>query len=94
MAIELQDISYTYMPGTPYERKALQHVTLSIEEGGFVAIAGHTGSGKSTLLQHIGGLKAPPVDHGVARVLQKSAALRHDFLREKDFPCHSQFSFD
>jgi len=59
LAIELQDISYTYMPGTPYERKALQHVTLSIEEGRFVAIAGHTGSGKSTLLQHLNGLLTP-----------------------------------
>ena len=59
MAIELQDISYTYMPGTPYERKALQHVTLTIKEGGFVAIAGHTGSGKSTLLQHLNGLLTP-----------------------------------
>lgn len=59
LPIELKDISYTYMPGTPYERKALQHVTLTIDDGTFVAIAGHTGSGKSTLLQHLNGLLTP-----------------------------------
>ena len=59
LPIELKDISYTYMPGTPYERKALQHVTLTIDDGAVVAIAGHTGSGKSTLLQHLNGLLTP-----------------------------------
>ncbi|MDY4415647.1 energy-coupling factor transporter ATPase [Selenomonas sp.] len=59
MPIELKDISYTYMPGTPYERKALRHVSLTIADGTFVAIAGHTGSGKSTLLQHLNGLLTP-----------------------------------
>ena len=59
LPIELKDISYTYMPGTPYERKALRHVSLTIADGTFVAIAGHTGSGKSTLLQHLNGLLTP-----------------------------------
>lgn len=63
MAIELQDVSYTYLPGTPYERKALRHVTLTLADGAFTAIAGHTGSGKSTLLQHLSGLLAPTMGH-------------------------------
>ena len=59
MAIELKNVSYTYLPQTPFERKALKNVNLSIEKGMLTAIAGHTGSGKSTLLQHLNGLLAP-----------------------------------
>jgi energy-coupling factor transport system ATP-binding protein len=59
MAIDVRDISYVYMPGTPYERLALSHVSLTCAEGSITAIAGHTGSGKSTLLQHLNGLLAP-----------------------------------
>lgn len=59
MAIELNNVSYTYLPQTPFERQALKNVNLSIEEGVLTAIAGHTGSGKSTLLQHLNGLLAP-----------------------------------
>lgn len=59
MSIELNDVTYIYMPKTPYERVALNHVNLTIEEGSFTAIAGHTGSGKSTLVQHLNGLLTP-----------------------------------
>lgn len=56
MSIELKDIGYTYMKGTPFERRALQNINLTIEKGSFTAIAGHTGSGKSTLVQLMAGL--------------------------------------
>ena len=59
MSIELKDVTYIYMPKTPYERVALNKVNLTIEEGSFTAIAGHTGSGKSTLVQHLNGLLTP-----------------------------------
>lgn len=59
MSIELKDVTYIYMPKTPYERVALNNVNLTIEEGSFTAIAGHTGSGKSTLVQHLNGLLTP-----------------------------------
>ncbi len=59
MAIQIESVSFTYMPGTPYERRALEDVSLTIEEGSFTAIAGHTGSGKSTLVQHLNGLLHP-----------------------------------
>ena len=59
MAIELKHVSYTYMPGTPLERQALHDITLTIKEGSFTAVAGHTGSGKSTLIQHFNGLLQP-----------------------------------
>ncbi|SHK33089.1 energy-coupling factor transport system ATP-binding protein [Selenomonas ruminantium] len=59
MSIELRNVKYIYMPKTPYERIALDDVNLTIEEGSFTAIAGHTGSGKSTLVQHLNGLLQP-----------------------------------
>lgn len=59
MSIDLQSISYTYMRGTPFEKKALDNVSLSIAKGEIVAVIGHTGSGKSTLVQHLNGLLKP-----------------------------------
>lgn len=59
MSITLTNVTHTYMTGTPFERTAIKNVSLSIEEGEFIAIIGHTGSGKSTLVQHLNGLLAP-----------------------------------
>lgn len=59
MSITLTNVTHTYMTGTPFERTAIKNVNLSIEEGEFIAIIGHTGSGKSTLVQHLNGLLAP-----------------------------------
>lgn len=59
MPIEIKNISHIYMEKTPYEKTALNDVSLTIEDGSFLAIAGHTGSGKSTLMQHLNGLLAP-----------------------------------
>ncbi|MDD3339367.1 MAG: energy-coupling factor transporter ATPase [Lachnospiraceae bacterium] len=59
MLIELKDVTYTYSVGTVYEVNALEHANLSIEEGQFIGIIGHTGSGKSTLIQHFNGLVQP-----------------------------------
>lgn len=56
MSIEIKNLTHIYMPGSPFERKALDNVNISIEDGEFVALIGHTGSGKSTLIQHINGL--------------------------------------
>ena len=54
--IRLNDVSYTYAKGTPFEKTALFNVTLEIGGGEFIAIAGSTGSGKSTLIQVMAGL--------------------------------------
>ena len=56
MSIEVEGLGYTYMKKSPYEKRALDNVTFSIQEGDFLAIVGQTGSGKSTLLQHLNGL--------------------------------------
>lgn len=59
MSIILQDVTYTYMPGTPFERTAIENISIEIPSGKITAIAGHTGSGKSTLIQHLSGLLKP-----------------------------------
>lgn len=59
MSIKVENITFTYMQGTPYERQALKDITLEINKGEFVALIGHTGSGKSTLVQQINALIKP-----------------------------------
>ena len=59
MSIVLQDVTYTYMAKTPYEKKAIKNINFEIQRGEFVGIIGHTGSGKSTLLQHLNGILKP-----------------------------------
>ena len=57
--LKTEDLTYQYSIGTPFEKTAVDHVNLAIEEGAFVGIIGHTGSGKSTLIQHFNGLIRP-----------------------------------
>ena len=55
--IEVKDLTHVYLPGSPFEAKALNAVSLRVEEGRFIGIIGHTGSGKSTLISHLNGLE-------------------------------------
>ena len=57
--LEVKNLTYTYSAGTPFEHKALDNVSFSVEQGEFIGIIGHTGSGKSTLMQHLNGLLKP-----------------------------------
>ncbi|HZK24090.1 MAG TPA: energy-coupling factor transporter ATPase [Oscillospiraceae bacterium] len=59
MLLTVENLSYTYMPGAPFEVKALQNINLNIAQGEYLAIIGQTGSGKSTLVQHLNGLLKP-----------------------------------
>lgn len=59
MSIKIENLTHIYMPKTPFEKKALDNINLVIEDGGFLALIGHTGSGKSTLIQHLNGLLEP-----------------------------------
>lgn len=59
MSIVIEHLNYVYMQGGPYETKALDDVSLTIHDGEFVGLIGHTGSGKSTLVQHLNGLILP-----------------------------------
>ena len=59
MGITLEDVSYTYQLGTPFEGRALFDITLDIKDGSYTAFIGHTGSGKSTIMQLLNGLNIP-----------------------------------
>lgn len=59
MPITVKNLKHIYSPGTPFEVKALNDVSLTINEGELIGIIGHTGSGKSTLIQHLNGLLKP-----------------------------------
>ena len=78
MPITVQNLSYTYSENTPMAVKALENVTLTIHEGEFIGIIGHTGSGKSTLVQHLNGLI--PVQSGSITV--DDIALRDSYPKK------------
>lgn len=56
MSIKVTDLNYLYSPGTAYEIQAVHNINLTVNDGEFIGIIGHTGSGKSTLMQHLNGL--------------------------------------
>ncbi|MGI6256263.1 MAG: energy-coupling factor transporter ATPase [Acutalibacter sp.] len=57
--IETRELAYRYSPGTPFEKIAVDNVSIQIEKGEFLGVIGHTGSGKSTLIQMLNGLLRP-----------------------------------
>ncbi|MBO5103792.1 MAG: ATP-binding cassette domain-containing protein, partial [Ruminococcus sp.] len=57
--LKTEELTYVYSEGTPFEKTAVDHVNLEINEGEMVGVIGHTGSGKSTLIQHFNGLLKP-----------------------------------
>ena len=59
MGISLENVSYTYQAGTPFEGRALFDMTTTIKDGSYTAFIGHTGSGKSTIMQLLNGLYLP-----------------------------------
>lgn len=59
MPIVVEKLTHTYMPGSPFQATAIHDVSLTIEDGSFIGLIGHTGSGKSTLIQHLNGLLRP-----------------------------------
>lgn len=78
MSIIVENLSYIYMKGSPYEKAALKDINLTIGTGEFVGIIGHTGSGKSTLVQHFNGLLKP----SIGRVLINDTDVSSKNLRE------------
>jgi energy-coupling factor transport system ATP-binding protein len=59
MPIQIEHLTHTYMPGSPFSAVAVHDVNVQIEDGEFLGVLGHTGSGKTTLVQHLNGLLKP-----------------------------------
>lgn len=59
MEINFNEVDFIYQPNTPFEQRALFDINLTVKDGSYTAIVGHTGSGKSTLLQHLNALVKP-----------------------------------
>ena len=57
--LSIRDLSFVYSQGTPFEHKAVDGLSVDIENGEFIGVIGHTGSGKSTLVQMLNGLLKP-----------------------------------
>ncbi len=57
--IRVEDLSHTYSEGTPFEKTAIEHISVTVPHGQLVAVLGHTGSGKSTFIQHLNALLQP-----------------------------------
>jgi len=66
MQITFEKVGYTYQPNTPFEYRALHDINVTIPDGSYYAVIGHTGSGKSTFLQHLNGLLQPT--EGIAKI--------------------------
>ena len=99
MDISLQQVEYRYQENTPFERLAIEDVSIDIPTGMYMAIIGHTGSGKSTVLQHLNALLQPTegtVEIGEREIVasQKNKNLKK--IRQKvgivfQFPEHQLF---
>ena len=57
--IEIKNLTHIYSEGLPFEKKAVDDISLRVEENEFIGLIGHTGSGKSTFIQHLNGLLKP-----------------------------------
>ena len=90
--IEIENVTYTYMKKTPFEKTALENISFAIKEGDFLAVAGHTGSGKSTLIQIISGL----IDLQVGKIEVDGESIKNKSARQKigmvfQYPEHQLF---
>lgn len=79
MDIKLQQVSFAYAAGTPFEKRALFDVDFAIPSGSYQAIIGHTGSGKSTVLQHFNALLKPTTGkvHIGSRVIEAGVKAKN-----------------
>jgi ABC-type cobalt transport system, ATPase component len=95
MSIIIENLTHTYMKGSPYEKDALKDVNIKIQKGELVAVIGHTGSGKSTLIQHLNGLLKPAAGRVVVNDIDTQsknlAELRRQVGLVFQYPEHQLF---
>lgn len=97
MPIALEQVTYTYGVGSPFERAALHETSVNIEEGEFVGIIGHTGSGKSTFVQLLNGLIHPTTGRvtvdgtDIAQKTKEAMAVRHKVGMVFQYPEYQLF---
>lgn len=97
MPIILNNVSYVYGEHTPFRKEALKGINLTINEGDFVGIIGHTGSGKSTLVQHLNGLLHPTTGQvtidcvDAALKTEEAKLMRHKVGMVFQYPEHQLF---
>ncbi|WP_298703752.1 energy-coupling factor transporter ATPase [uncultured Veillonella sp.] len=97
MPIVLENVTYIYGEHTPYRKEALKNISITINEGDFVGIIGHTGSGKSTLVQHLNGLLHPTKGtvtvNGVdlSDKTEEAKTMRHKVGMVFQYPEHQLF---
>ena len=78
--IRTEGLTHVYSAGTPFEKTAIEDVTLTIGQGQLVAVIGHTGSGKSTFIQHLNALLTPTA----GRVLLDGEDINRDKFSRRD----------
>ena len=78
--ITVEDLRHVYSAGTPFEKTAIENINLSIPQGQFVGLLGHTGSGKSTFVQHLNALLSP----SGGRVLLDGQDINRDKKSRRD----------
>ena len=78
--IVVENLSHVYSAGTPFQKTAIENISLTIPQGQFVGLLGHTGSGKSTFVQHLNGLLAP----SSGRILCDGEDINKDKISRRD----------
>ncbi len=95
MSIQVEDLTYIYLKGTPFQKIALENINIKIENGEFIGIIGHTGSGKSTLVQHFNGLLKPTegkvIVNGIDTAAKNLKELRKQVGLVFQYPEHQLF---
>ncbi|MBQ8536005.1 MAG: energy-coupling factor transporter ATPase [Clostridia bacterium] len=96
MPIQIQGLTHTYSPGSPFQATAIHDVNCTLNNGEFIGVVGHTGSGKSTLVQHLNGLLAPSQGKVLVDGLDTADKASRKAIRQKvglvfQYPEHQLF---
>lgn len=96
MPIQIEKLTHTYSPGSPFQATAIHDVHCTLNNGEFIGVVGHTGSGKSTLVQHLNGLLLPSEGKVMVDGLDTADKASRKAIRQKvglvfQYPEHQLF---